>query len=311
MQKKIAIIIPTLNGGATFKFLLESITNQTLQPQQRIVIDSESNDETVKLAKSYDFSVVEIKRQDFNHGATRQFGVSIVPEADIIIFLTQDVILADSKSLERLVAAFYDKTVGAAYGRQLPCKGAGPIGVHARLFNYKGVSMVKSMDDAPQLGIKTAFFSNSFAAYRRETLLAVGGFPQHTILGEDTYVAAKMLLSGWKIAYCADAQVYHSHDYNFIQEFRRYFDIGVFHVHEPWLRETFGQAEGEGLKFVLSETKYLMNHGKGYLLPSAFVRTVIKYIGYRLGMKEKSIPVSMKKYLSMHKHYWNSPEQRG
>ena len=84
------------------------------------------------------------------------------------------------------------------------------------------------------IGIKAAFLSNSFAAYRRSALESVGGFPSDTIFGEDTFAAAKMLLNGWKIAYSAEATVYHSHNLTFIEEFRRYFDIGVFHSREKW-----------------------------------------------------------------------------
>jgi len=29
--------------------------------------------------------------------------------------------------------------------------------------------------------------------------------------------------------------VFHSHDYGFLEEFKRYFDIGVFHTHTAWL----------------------------------------------------------------------------
>ena len=84
--------------------------------------------------------------------------------------------------------------------------------------------------------MKTAFNSNSFAAYRRKALKDVGGFPINTILSEDMYVTAKMLLKNWSVAYCADAKVYHSHNYTIWQEFKRYFDIGVFHAKEAWIR---------------------------------------------------------------------------
>jgi rhamnosyltransferase len=160
------------------------------------------------------------------------------------------------------------------------------------------------MSDSPKFGIKTAFISNSFAAYRRTALLSVGGFPSNTILSEDTYVAAKMLLAGWKIAYCADAMVYHSHNYGFIEEFKRYFDIGVFHAREPWIRQAFGQAEGEGMRYVRSELKYLWS--KDYkLIPSAILRTILKLLGYKLGFMEQKIPMWLKVHLSMNKQYWN------
>lgn len=225
-------------------------------------------------------------------------------DADIILFLTQDAILADSEVLSKLVACFSNSEIGAAYGRQLPHVNATPLEAHARLFNYTAESRVKSLKDASELGIKTAFISNSFTAYRRSALMSIGGFPSNTILSEDTYVAAKMLLNGWKIAYCAEAEVYHSHNYSFFQEFKRYFDIVVFQSREAWIRERFGQAEGEGLRYIISEIKYLWKHNHTSLFPSFCIRTILKYIGYKLGLWEAKIPIAVKRYISMHKGYW-------
>ena len=132
----------------------------------------------------------------------------------------------------------------------------------------------------------------------------IGGFPSDTILSEYTYVAAKMLLSGWKIAYCAEAEVYHSHNYSFFQEFKRYFDIGVFQSRESWIQEKFGKAEGEGFRYVISEWKYLWNHHHKSSIPLAFLRTVAKYLGYRFGLVEDMLPISLKRMISMHHRYW-------
>ena len=272
---------------------------------RKIVIDSGSSDETVVLAKQFGCEVISIHRDKFNHGLTRQQGVEMVPEADVVVFLTQDAILADEWAVSHLVACFQDATVGVAYGRQLPHRGAKALGAYARLFNYPPESRVKSSADAGELGIKTAFMSNSFAAYRCCALAEVGGFPSSTILGEDMHVAAQMLVADWKVAYSAEAQVYHSHDYSLVQEFKRYFDIGVFQYKEAWIRERFGQAEGQGVRYVVSELKYLWNQHYKAMIPGALVRTVIKYLGYKLGLAEGKIPITIKRYLSMNSRYWN------
>nr|WP_092074272.1 glycosyltransferase family 2 protein [Dendrosporobacter quercicolus]NSL49176.1 glycosyltransferase family 2 protein [Dendrosporobacter quercicolus DSM 1736]SDM86567.1 rhamnosyltransferase [Dendrosporobacter quercicolus] len=305
-MKKTAVIIPTYNGGRIFKDLLTSLKQQRHQPLYVIVIDSSSCDGTDKLAESFGINVITISQADFNHGKTRQKGVEICLQAEILVFLTQDTIFTSNNSLGDIIRCFDNSKIGVAYGRQLPHKNASPLGAHARFFNYPEKNEVKSMDNAKKLGMKAVFISNSFAAYRREALIAIGGFPTHTILGEDMYVAAKMLLAGWKIAYCADSSVYHSHDYNLLQEFRRYFDIGVFHAKESWIRDQFGGAEGEGFKFILSEMKYLLNNNKWKFIPSAFIRTGLKFMGYRLGLGEKKIPISIKRLFSMHSNYWNS-----
>lgn len=301
---KAVLIIPTLNGGVVFGSLIKSLDEQTYQVDKKLLIDSSSEDNTVEIAKNAGFVTTSISPSDFNHGRTRQWGVEQVPEADIIIFLTQDAILATSDALERIVSCFNNPEVGIAYGRQLPHANAGPLEAHARLFNYPLVSSLKSLEDISKIGIKAAFSSNSFAAYRRSALLGVGGFPSNTILSEDMYVAAKMLLVGWKVAYCAEAQVYHSHSYTFIQEFKRYFDIGVFQSRESWILKRFGKSEGEGFRFVCSEITYLWNKGFAWRIPEAIIRTAFKLIGYRLGMLEKWIPMPIKCHLSMHVRYW-------
>lgn len=138
-----------------------------------------------------------------------------------------------------------------AFGRQLPHKNATAIAKHARYFNYSNNKYISSKDKISQMGIKTVFSSNSFSAYRISTFMQLGGFPDNTILSEDMYFAAKAIMEGHKLAYCPDARVRHSHNYNSIEEFKRYFDIGVFHTDESWIRENFGGA-GEKVFVLLS-----------------------------------------------------------
>lgn len=300
----VAVVVPTLNAGTSWVVWLEKLRVQTLPLQHVLIIDSSSDDATASIAVNAGCDVRIIPRSEFNHGTTRQLAADILVDADIIVYLTQDALLAHEGALACLVEAFTDHEVGVAYGRQLPHHEAKLIGSHARLFNYPETSEIRTMSDASRLGIKTAFTSNSFAAYRRNALMMVGGFPSNSILSEDTYVSAKMLLASWKIAYCAEAKVFHSHDYSIIQEFNRYFDIGVFHARESWVRLAFGSAESEGKKFVISEILFLMRHSP-WQIPSAILRTFVKYAGYQLGLHEENIPIALKRKLSMHKGFWS------
>ncbi len=303
-MSKVGLIVPTLNAGKLWEDWLKAFDRQTRRPDRLLVIDSSSSDETVALASANGFAVQVIPKGNFNHGGTRQFGISLLPEVDFIVFMTQDALLASHDAIERLLAAFADDGVGAAYGRQLPHRDAGPIAAHARLFNYPPECQVRGLEDRSRYGIKTAFISNSFAAYRRGALLQAGGFPGNTIMNEDTFVAGKMLLLGWKIAYCADAQVHHSHDYRYLEEFRRYFDIGVFHARSSWLQLIFGAVSGEGRRYVLSECRYLFAHAP-WLIPSAVLHTGLKWLGFKLGSSlHSALPKAVKRRFSLHQAYW-------
>ena len=113
---------------------------------------------------------------------------------------------------------------------------------------------------------------------------AVGGFRKELNFGEDTVAAARLLQSGWRIAYVADALAYHSHAYSCREEYRRYFQIGQLHGTEPWLLQDFGKASGEGQKFVLSELQYLSRHSP-WRIPEAILRSCLKYSGYKRGLR--------------------------
>lgn len=301
----VQIIIPIYYPDFKFEKLLEQIKKQTEKNISLMIIDSGSNGEYKKLLTGLNAEIIEINAENFNHGGTRQMGINKCPNKDIYIFLTQDAVLSDKFAIERLVAVFADTKIGCAYGRQLPHKNANVFAAFARKFNYPNASYVRSYEDRKKYGMKTAFLSNSFAAYRKEAMADVGGFPTNTILSEDMYVAAKMLKNGWDVAYVADACVYHSHNYTIWQEFKRYFDIGVFHAREKWIRGEFGKAEGEGNKFVVKEIKYLMENNHWKIL-EMIVRDGMKLFGYRLGVMEKNIPECIKVKISMSAIYWKS-----
>lgn len=299
-----AVVVPTLNAGPAWQQWIDGLKSQSATPDKVLIVDSSSNDATADIAAAAGYDVLRIERKDFNHGTTRQLAAERLGDAEIIVYLTQDAILADQDALKNLLSTFADPSVAIAYGRQLPHRDAKPIGAHARIFNYTEKSEVKSANDISRLGLKVAFVSNSFAAYRRAVLMSIGGFPSDNIFGEDTYVSAKVILAGLKVAYVSDAKVFHSHDYSVIQDFQRYFDIGVFHSREPWLRSAFGGAEGEGKRFVVSELRFLMKNAI-FLIPSSMFRTLVKYVGYRMGLIEHRLSKKTKLKLSMHKGYWS------
>jgi rhamnosyltransferase len=299
----INVILPTQNPGVLWPEWLAALKKQDAKIDV-LVIDSSSTDGTDFNSLPPGFSVHHISANAFNHGGTRNLPLTHLPdETSIVVYMTQDALLASASAIACLVAAFQDPRVGCAYGRQLPHVDATPIAAHARWFNYPAQSKILDLADKLTLGLKTCFLSNSFAAYRVSDLKSVGGFPSDVILGEDMSVAARLLMGGKSVAYVADACVFHSHNYSFLQEFRRYYDTGVFHARSSWLLAEFGSAGGEGLRFVRSELAYLWRHAPWWI-PSALLRTAAKLVGYRLGRLENYLPLWLKRGCSMHKSFW-------
>ena len=300
---RVACVIPTYQGKNDLARLLQSLKIQT-SIFEIIVIDSSSTDGTLEIAKEYADTVISIPKSDFNHGGTRQLVVDQYPQFDIYIYMTQDAYLVDINSITKLLSFFGDPDLGAVCGRQLPHVNASPLAQHARTFNYPIDVLIKSNLDIKNLGIKTVFMSNSFAAYRRTALMEVGGFPSHVIFAEDMYVAAQLILKDWNIGYVGIAECFHSHDYSILEEFRRYFDMGVFHGREPWIRLNYGGAGGEGLRFVKSELNFL-GFNRIYLWPVSLFRNLLKLLAYKLGQNEDKLPLKLKRMFSFYRGFWD------
>jgi len=311
LSVKVSICLPVYNADSYLNKLMPVLSeSKRFSHYQVCFIDSGSTDNTTARLHEVEFASLKIiHNSDFDHGGTRSMAKDLC-EGEIIVFLTQDALPVSVQDIERLVSIFKDESVGAAFGRQLPYEDTSLFGKHLRAFNYTPVSYKHCIDDKSEYGIKTAFLSNSFSAYRRSAMDNVGWFKNGLILGEDTYAGAKLLQSGYKIAYVANAQVYHSHSYTVWEEFKRYFDIGVFHQMENWILEEFGKPEGEGLRYIKSEINYLLKNKAYHLFPEFIGRNIMKYLGYKLGKSYMILPGKFVKAFSMHHRWWSQHSKR-
>jgi rhamnosyltransferase len=304
------LVIPTFNAGSNWPRVIDSIVSQNLKPLRVYVVDSGSKDQTLPLSISAGFEYEVIRSKDFDHGGTRTFALNKVEDEDeFIIYMTQDAELENRESLQNLIKPFIDPQVALVYGRQLPNLNATLLASQVRNFNYPDVSSIKTYSDRYRLGIKTAFCSNSFAAYRLSALREVGGFPTKTIMGEDMLVAAMLLKKGYAVFYEANACVYHSHNYSLKEEFQRYFDTGVFHYESRDLLKDFGGVTGEGFKLLRAQLGLMVKQRgleKFLIVFEVISRNILKYLAYQLGRKHVYLPVFLKSRLSMFKGYWST-----
>lgn len=281
-SQSVGVVIPTLDAGPDWDLLLDSIAQQRGVSPKVVVIDSGSKDQTVARARAAGHQVIEISPSEFSHGGTRQKAVDAL-ECEFVVLLTQDARLASPDSLSNLLFAFDDPSVALAHGRQLPHPRATLSARVLREFNYPAQSWIRGFEDRHRYGLKTAFNSNSFAAYRRSKLSEVGGFDADVPAGEDILACAALLEAGYRSAYVANAYVVHSHNYTLAQEFARYRDIGRMHAMRPDLLKTFGRPEGEGIRLIKTELQEAMRVAPWVGL-ATLARAAAKYLGYRRGL---------------------------
>jgi rhamnosyltransferase len=302
MQPSIGIVIPTFQAAKHLPHCLPPLLQSPLKPRV-LVIDSSSTDGTATIAREMGAETLIIPQREFNHGTTREKGRQYL-RTPIIAMMTQDAYATSSDMLGHLVKPLLEKKASIAYARQLPHQNAGFFGAFARTFNYPSTSHIRSLQDVNTYGAYTFFCSDSCAAYCNCALDEIGGFP-HVLFGEDTVVVAKLLHRQHRIAYVAEAQVHHSHDYTLKQEFCRHFDIGLARRTYQNLIAVGGSDSQRGKAYVQALLKELWQASPS-LIPYALLQTLVKFCGYRLGRASLHAPLWLKKSLSSQKYYWKS-----
>ncbi len=311
-MKTVDVIIPTYKPGQKFIKQQRMLSRQTYPIHRIIIVNTEAKYLDRSLLEDYaNVSVTDISATEFDHGASRNLGVSL-SGADYFLMMTDDAIPRDEYLVERLVwmmehgAAAYNsrKEIGAVYGRQLATAESSPDERYSRGFNYPEKSFVKTIDDLPKLGIKTYFESNVCCLYRRDVFESVGGFINHTIFNEDMIYCCAMLKAGYASAYASDACVYHAHNYSGLQQIHRNFDLGVSQVDNPYVFSNI-RSEGEGIRMVKGNALELLRKGRVIAVIRLVWISACKYLGYKLGKNYKKLPRNMILRLTMNKHYWD------
>ena len=261
MNMKISVIIPTLNAEKELPVLLRALQAQKQHVDELIVVDSASDDRTVDICKSDpNIKLLHVERDSFDHGRTRDMALR-KSTGEIVVFLTQDALPANDVFLTHLIAPISEDRVAVSTGRQIPKSDATLMEKYIREFNYPPKSSIRSKDDLPKMGIKTFFCSDVCAAYNREIYMKLGGFDYPIKTNEDMFFAAKAINAGYRIAYSADACVFHSHNLSLKEQYKRNYIQGYeIERHRNELNNTI--QELEGLKLVRFVSRELLKKGR-------------------------------------------------
>jgi rhamnosyltransferase len=245
----ISVVIPVKNGISTLKDCLDAIQSQTLISQTEIIIiDSGSTDGSISLTKEYtNIQLYEIPSESFNHGATRNFGVSLA-HGEFVVMTVQDAIPVNNIWLETMLVHFEDKEVAGVCGQQ--------IVPHHRdknpheWFRPQSEPNVKSVQfnhgEFEKLPVEqqrsNCRWDDVNAMYRKSALLAL---PFGSVMfGEDMLWAKAALLKGFKLVYDTNSKVEHYHYHTPEFTYKRSMIVRLF------VYKTFGNINSTRYKLI-------------------------------------------------------------
>lgn len=298
----ISVIIPTYNALPWLEQQLTALQAQSVPPHEIIVIDSSSPDGTAARARTLGATVIDIPQAAFNHGGTRNRAAQAA-SGDILVFMTQDALPQDTTFLANLTAPLQHAPTVATYARQQAPDTASPLEQFARRYNYPPEGHTRTIDDLPDLGVKTYFFSDTASAVRRDVFEIVGGFPEWVIANEDMVLCARVLQAGHAVTYAAAAVVWHAHDYSLLKLFQRYFDIGVFMKQAEDIL-IGAETGGEGLRFALAQLRFLLLRGHLRWVLRSLIESPLKFAAFHIGKRAHRLPHPLRRRLSGQKAFW-------
>lgn len=298
----ISVICPLYKGEKYIKELDISLKKQKNIELKEIkyIVTKSKEDKTVDCLKEINATYELIEPEDFSHSLTRE-KAAYKAKGDIIVFITQDIKILDDDFLYKLTKDIDNNLCDASFAKQI-CDNK-TIERYTRMSNYPNESRIVSKKDIKNLGIKTYFYSDAAAAIRKDTFIKLNGYDGKVLLtNEDMYISYKLINNGYKIKYCADAKVIHSHEYTYKALFKRYFDQGVFLKQHEYIANSGANSSAIQLvKFVTINSLKEKNFKAFFdIIPNFAVRFVANKLGSRYDKLSKK---KVLKYTS-NTSYW-------
>ena len=111
------IVIRAFNEGLHIGKLLYGLQQQSKLPDEIILVDSGSTDDTLLIASSYDVLIERITKDEFTFGRALNIGCRKATK-DILIFLSAHVYPSDKDWLQNIIQPFENDLVVCTYGKQ-------------------------------------------------------------------------------------------------------------------------------------------------------------------------------------------------
>ncbi len=309
-MSKIDAVILTYKPDEKLKTIVARLKAQSVKPDRILIMNTVDKNNTyasLEAVRNIDgVTVVDIEKEEFDHGATRDRAMELCEDSEYVMFMTQDALPKNKFLVEKLLNALEAGTDinAVAYARQEPEKGCNIIERYTRSFNYtdeshSGLEMAAETNNS----IKSIFCSDVCAMYNRRMYDEVGGFPANAIFNEDMVFAAKAIKANKDVIYEPKAVVIHSHNYTGMQYFKRYFDMGVSQKEFAYILKDY-HSHDEGIRLVIDTAKYLCRRKKYIMLIPLVYHSGCKFVGLHLGKMHKKLPDELVEKCTMNKGYW-------
>ncbi len=206
---KISVIIPAHNANTTLPRLFDSLSDQTHEDFEIIVVDDCSTDNTSEIIKAYDCNLVQLTK---NRGPAhcRNIGAQHA-HGDILAFTDSDC-RVDIHWLKNIQKHFLQNNTEIIMGRLelLPSNFLGDS-ISALGFPGGGAIGFDKIWKVDQKGFTESISSCNFAV-PIDIFLKIGGFDESFPYpgGEDSLFAYHLRRLNYRIKYCPDVLVYHA-----------------------------------------------------------------------------------------------------
>lgn len=186
---RLSVVIPTHNGAKTLADCLTALRASSLLPNEIIVVDDASTDDSAQIAERFQCRVICLPE---NVGAARAKNRGAREATGDILFFTDDDVIVACDALARLVENFADARVAGVVGlldAQVPFTDFAS--------NVKNLWMCFTYERVPREGI--GLFYTSIAAMRRDIFLQLGGFDENycgASITEDTEFGQRAWAAG-------------------------------------------------------------------------------------------------------------------
>jgi len=267
LANQVSVVIPTFNAGPGFEELLRKLDAQERDFElQVVVVDSGSTDGTAELAAKHGAVLHRVPKAEFDHGATRDLGISL-SSGEYVALTVQDAVPLDERWLAAMVENLReDPRVAAVYGRHVPRPDAGVM-TRALVGNLAVAGLERReqeiQDHAQYLSLppaqrrRAASFDNVSSCLRRSVWEE---FPfGEADFAEDLRWGKKVVEAGHRIVYEPRSVVVHSHERGALYDLRRHY------VDQLVLDELFGARMVPNLPRLILSIPYSARHVYGLL----------------------------------------------